>query len=314
MHSATLDWHCPTTTELTHLLLLDNHEDRAQICDLIEQELGWQITATDGFSSNVAWLEHEYPHIVLTAVRVDGCTGTRLIEHIRGQVGDVPIVLLTGDGDDRAALKALQAGATSFVPRELIASDLIETLSRILATAQMQTRRRRLNMFLQCCDIEFELNNDPTMIAPLIAALQEQLAIMGVCTEKEMLRLGVALEEALLNGIHHGNLEVSSELRQTDGERAFFQAIETRRHQSPYCDRRLHVHARITRNEGTIVVRDEGPGFDVANLPDPTDPENLTRVGGRGVLLMRTFMDEVIYNARGNEVTLVKRRTTHPNA
>jgi len=314
MHSATLEWRCPAATDLTHLLFVDEHENRVQIRDLIEQELGWQITAIDAVSSGVAWLEHEYPHIVLTSVRVDGCSGAELIEHIRSQVGDVPIVLLTGDGDDRAALKALQAGATSYVPRELVASDLIETLSRILAAAQMQTRRRRLNTFLKCSEIEFELDNDPVMIAPLVAALQEQLASLGVCTEKEMLRLGIALEEAFLNGIHHGNLEVSSELRQSDGERAFFQTIEARRHESPYCGRRLRVHARITRDEGTIVVRDEGPGFDVANLPDPTDPENLTRVGGRGVLLMRTFMDEVIYNAKGNEVTLVKRRTTRPNA
>jgi anti-sigma regulatory factor (Ser/Thr protein kinase) len=44
-------------------------------------------------------------------------------------------------------------------------------------------------------------------------------------------------------------------------------------------------------------------------LPDPTDPENLLKVSGRGILLMRTFMDEVRFNDRGNEVTMVKRRS-----
>jgi len=56
-----------------------------------------------------------------------------------------------------------------------------------------------------------------------------------------------------------------------------------------------------------VVVRDEGSGFDPAALPDPTAPANLERVSGRGVLLLRTFMDEVIYNELGNAVTLVKR-------
>ena len=51
-------------------------------------------------------------------------------------------------------------------------------------------------------------------------------------------------------------------------------------------------------------VRDEGPGFDPASLPDPTDPANLDRPCGRGLLLMRTFMDNVIFNDKGNEVTL----------
>ena len=56
------------------------------------------------------------------------------------------------------------------------------------------------------------------------------------------------------------------------------------------------------------MVRDEGPGFDPATLPDPTDPSNLERVGGRGLLLIRTFMDEVRHNESGNEITFVKRR------
>jgi len=58
----------------------------------------------------------------------------------------------------------------------------------------------------------------------------------------------------------------------------------------------------------TIVVRDDGPGFDPAEVPDPTVPEMLERASGRGMLLMRTFMDEVRYNKAGNEVTMIKRR------
>ena len=57
-----------------------------------------------------------------------------------------------------------------------------------------------------------------------------------------------------------------------------------------------------------FVIRDEGPGFDVTTLPDPTDPENLLKPSGRGLLLIRTFMDEATHNATGNEITLVRRR------
>ena len=57
-----------------------------------------------------------------------------------------------------------------------------------------------------------------------------------------------------------------------------------------------------------FVIRDEGPGFDVSKLPDPTDPANLEKRSGRGLLLMRAFMAEVKHNARGNELTLVWRR------
>ena len=60
--------------------------------------------------------------------------------------------------------------------------------------------------------------------------------------------------------------------------------------------------------EARFTIRDEGPGFDPAMLSNPTQAENLERCSGRGLLLMRMFMDEVTFNSIGNEVTLVKRR------
>ena len=59
-----------------------------------------------------------------------------------------------------------------------------------------------------------------------------------------------------------------------------------------------------------IAIRDEGKGFDPGSLPDPTDPENLIKASGRGLLLMRAFMDDVFHNETGNEVTLIKRQST----
>ena len=68
----------------------------------------------------------------------------------------------------------------------------------------------------------------------------------------------------------------------------------------------------MTDDECRFVIRDEGPGFDPNSLPDATDPARPAPCG-RGLLLMRTFMDEVHFNEKGNEVTLVKRRTVPPS-
>jgi anti-sigma regulatory factor (Ser/Thr protein kinase) len=112
---------------------------------------------------------------------------------------------------------------------------------------------------------------------------------------------------ALLNGLYHGNLELSSELRQDDGD-GYQRAAEERRNKTPYAERRLHVHVKMDATAAVFVIRDEGPGFDVSTIPDPTDPENFTKPSGRGLLLIRTFMDEVKHNATGHEITLVRRR------
>jgi anti-sigma regulatory factor (Ser/Thr protein kinase) len=84
--------------------------------------------------------------------------------------------------------------------------------------------------------------------------------------------------------------------------------IDERRVDPNYRNRRVHVTARESPAEAVYVIRDEGPGFDPSKLPDPTDPSNLVRVSGRGLLLIRTFMDEVHHNEIGNEITMTKRR------
>jgi anti-sigma regulatory factor (Ser/Thr protein kinase) len=57
------------------------------------------------------------------------------------------------------------------------------------------------------------------------------------------------------------------------------------------------------------VLRDEGRGFSFATLPDPLEPENVAKVNGRGLFLIRTFMDDVRFNDSGNEITMIKQRT-----
>ena len=69
----------------------------------------------------------------------------------------------------------------------------------------------------------------------------------------------------------------------------------------------MEVVAKIDRSRITVAVRDEGAGFDPDGLPDPTDPANLQKVHGRGLMLIRTFMDEVSFNETANEITMVKR-------
>jgi anti-sigma regulatory factor (Ser/Thr protein kinase) len=64
----------------------------------------------------------------------------------------------------------------------------------------------------------------------------------------------------------------------------------------------------VSRYKATFVIADQGSGFDASQLPNPSDPIVLERPSGRGILLMRTFMDEVHYNSTGNLVTLVKHR------
>ncbi|HVR30976.1 MAG TPA: ATP-binding protein, partial [Thermoanaerobaculia bacterium] len=190
-------------------------------------------------------------------------------------------------------------------PKRQLASDLRETVDSVLSSSAQQRRRSEVMESMVRSDATFEIKNDRRLFSPLISYLQECLANLGTLDEAERTRVGVALEEALVNAAEHGNLELDSALRAND-RKAYLELADQRRGREPYRDRRVYVEAHLSREEARFIVRDEGNGFDPGTLPDPRDPENLLKVSGRGVLIMRTFMDEVSFNREGNEVTLVK--------
>lgn len=152
------------------------------------------------------------------------------------------------------------------------------------------------------------LGNDPRLVTPLVAQLCADVLETGLCDDHTAGRVGVALEEAILNAIYHGNLEISSELKE-NGDEPFHAKVRERQCLSPYRERIVRLVSHVSPNRALFVIADEGLGFDVANLPDPTDPMNLLKPSGRGLLLMRAFMDTVRYNTTGNTVTLVKLRS-----
>ena len=67
---------------------------------------------------------------------------------------------------------------------------------------------------------------------------------------------------------------------------------------------------KINPEEARLVIRDDGPGFDPSRIPVAGEAGSLDSETGRGLVLMRAFLDEVTFNDRGNEATLVKRRET----
>jgi len=102
-------------------------------------------------------------------------------------------------------------------------------------------------------------------------------------------RLGLAIREAVANGVQHGNKEKP--------------------------EKRVTVSFVLEKEEISIRIQDEGEGFDLEGLPDPLAPENLFKPRGRGILLMNSFMDEVDFEFSGDRGTVVKlrKRLTPPD-
>jgi CheY-like chemotaxis protein len=288
------------------LVVEDSPTQTEQIKFLLEDAGLEVLTAGNGLEALQA-IQRSPPDIVVTDLEMPEMNGLELVEAVRRDHPTIPVVLMTAHGSEEIAALALRKGASSYVPKVYMEEDIGPTVEHVLAATRVDRHHQRAFECLTQGESHFLLHNDPSLIRPLIGYLEELLARLDLCDRTEIMRVSIALQEALLNAIDHGNLEVSSELRQQD-ETQHQDLVRKRRQEKPYRDRRVHVSARISPGEVQYVIRDEGPGYDPSRLPDPTDPANLERIGGRGLLLIRTFMDAVHHNPAGNEITMVKRR------
>lgn len=99
---------------------------------------------------------------------------------------------------------------------------------------------------------------------------------------REVFAARLSLEEAISNGVRHGN--------RNDPEKT------------------VHIRFNVSNAEFHAEIEDEGPGFDPQTIPDPLAPENIQRPGGRGILLIRSYMAQADYNDRGNCLRMCLRR------
>ncbi len=298
----------PATPELPVILVTDDSLlEQRYVGKILDQHGGVKVVYAHNGEEAIASIIRSQPALLLTDLNMPQMDGLTLVEKVREQFPRVPVVLMTGSGNEHVAVAALRAGAADYVPKQSLARDLLKVLDRVLSVGQAANRRYQVLKGMTRRSSQYILENDAALVPPLVAQFREDLIEMGLCDLTGAMRAGIALEEALLNAVYHGNLEVSSELR-VGSDSEFHKLAHERRNTEPYGARRVRISARLAPEQATFVILDQGPGFDVTKLPDPTDPEFLERPSGRGLLLMRAFMDEVHYNATGNRVTLVKRR------
>ena len=118
------------------------------------------------------------------------------------------------------------------------------------------------------------------------AAREVQERIVGLMEQnawpmRDCFGVRLSLEEAMVNAIKHGN------------------------RMEP--DKKVRIVCELTADEITVVIEDQGDGFKLEEVPDPTDDDNLDKPGGRGIMLIRSFMNGFAYNDKGNQVTMSKK-------
>ena len=255
------------------ILIIDDHDDLATSLKEVFSSAGHEVTILENRKQ---------------AIKVDDIDSYDLVvtdldsEALRPSAGSNGTGLHSPKSANRTVdggVKAFKIGAAhfrrdGFDENEL--RDLIETtLNYKIRFVDKEDIVRHLRE-----KIEFEF---PSAISPMHAVLEyltKRVEKLGV-VDPEQSNLFVALDEAFVNAVKHGNKFDAGKM--------------------------VRITAEISPREARFTIEDEGEGFDVNSIPDPLDPTNLFKASGRGVLFIYNIMDEVQYNDRGNRLTMVKK-------
>ncbi len=289
------------------VLVVDDVRAERQLTEECLHRAGYEVAAASNGLEALARVDLHPIDLVLTEINLPEMDGLDLLRRLASREPAVPVVVLTGQSSEDLVLEAFRSGAKDYLRKQERFEQLPRVLRRVFDEREEERRWQESPAWIVAQRTMFRLASDRRQVCPLVETLCRLGKRLGAISDHDEVRVAVALEEALLNAVIHGNLEVSSRLKEVDG--SAFDELVAEREAHPYYGRReVEVVCEVTPHEVRYQITDEGPGFNPAAVPDPCNEDRIGIASGRGMLMMRAFMDEVIYNARGNQVTLVKRR------
>jgi serine/threonine-protein kinase RsbW len=255
------------------ILIIDDHDDLATALDEVFTHVGHSVEVLEG--RNEALTRHlESFDLVITDLDVDSTVSGE------DPNGTAPVCLpriSTAEAGEH--IKAFKICATNFRRDEFDENELKDIVATVLDYKIKFVDKKETVAELHE-NIEFELPSAISLMHIILEYLMKRVEKLGVI-KPEQSNLFVALDEAFVNAVKHGNKYDAQKL--------------------------VRITAEVSKQEARFTIEDEGEGFDVKNIPDPLDPENLFKTSGRGVLFIYNIMDEVSYNDRGNRLTMVKK-------
>ena len=257
------------------ILIIDDHDDLATSLQEVFEHVGHHVEIIESRRGALAIDNIETYDIVITDLDVPKLErGDEMDEN-------APVCLPTTLDSSHIGqhIKAFKICASNF-RREDFHEDELKNLVATILDYKIRYVDHAETVADLHENIEFELPSTISLMHIVLGYLMKRVEKLGVIKPEES-NLFVALDEAFVNAVKHGNKFDANKL--------------------------IRIAAEVSKTEAKFTIEDEGEGFDVTNIPDPLDPKNLFKTSGRGVLFIYNIMDEVKYNDRGNRLTMVKR-------
>jgi CheY-like chemotaxis protein len=289
------------------LVVDDVPEVRTLLCTLA-QKRGFQVLEASDGEEGVRLAREHAPHVILLDLRLPRLDGLDALAQIREEDPHVAVVIVAAVPDRAQLQRALDLGAVDFVRKPFDATEVDFVLDRVYRAVTEDADLRIALDLVKLRETHLSLPGNTALLGKVVAWLGRELRQGYPGFDLPLAEIKLALYETLANAVEHGNLGITYDMKtQAMEEPGGMEALVKRRLQDPlYAGRRVHLDVEYRPDHVVYCVRDEGEGFDPAAL-NARPLGDTTALHGRGLALVRHYMTEVHWNARGNEIRMMHR-------
>ncbi len=241
--------------------------------------------------------------VILTDIRMPSMDGIELLKKVRDEDYHTPVIIMSGYDDVKKSIEALRLGAFDYLTKPLRLEQLYSSLSKLESLMKSKQKVMELLPHIKG-EVEVDIPSKLAYLENIIAYSRALMEPMCHANDINIFNLILCIQEALTNAVIHGNLGISSNLKEESWEE--FEKLRQDREQDPvYQSRTVRYVMRFNPTELEFEIEDEGDGFDVAKVRE-TDPGELLS-SGRGLFYIRTYLDYVEWNEKGNRIIMRKK-------
>ncbi len=296
--------------EKHHILLVDDEELIVELLENYFESLGYEVTAVSNAEKALEILQNNYSFdLVITDINLPGKSGIDLLKITREIRPELPVVLVTGHKTMDFAISAIKNGATDFITKPFQLNNVRKVVEKVIRYKLKTEKKEQIFEYARFIKMDFEFPTRELDAGVLADYMAHLLLKTRFCNEGEVNQFYLVFLETIVNAIEHGNLELASAIKGDDFDRflQFEQLREERLKDPAYCNRKVFIQMEISPRMFSVTVRDEGPGFDWKAAMEKVEMETINLEShGRGFVFIRSVMDEMLFNERGNSITLVK--------
>jgi CheY-like chemotaxis protein len=292
------------------ILIAEDMEDSRFYLQTLLEGRGYQVAAAENGKSAIHLFQENDFDLIISDIRMPEMDGLSMLRTIKKSHPQTPVIIISAYRELENVIEALRYGACDYITKPYEEKQVFDSIDRVSRLTDIETIEKNFTGHLRHEFRSFDFETHPDEVNEMAHYLCRNLTLLGLKAEVQSLQ--VSLIEALTNAVYHGNLELSSTMKKggdINTFKTYREAALEKLKLAPYKTRKVRVEYSLDQQKVQFVIRDEGPGFDPSKLADPTDPESFLKPSGRGLLMIRTFCDEVNWNKTGNEITLVKFRS-----